>query len=255
MNVLKTRDVSMRFGGLTAVNNLSLEVGNKDLVALIGPNGAGKTTVFNMITGVYAPTEGDIFFKGEKLNGLRPDQIAKRGIARTFQNIRLYRNLSVLENVLIANHLHIESSLLGCVLHFPGARREEKEMEERSMELLRLTSLDGFRDEVAGSLPYGHQRKLEIARALATSPDLLLLDEPAAGMNPRESGELALFIQGIREQFHIAILLIEHHMKLVMKIAERIYVLEYGKMIAHGTPSEISANELVVRAYLGEEEV
>ena len=253
MAVLQTNHATMRFGGLTAVDDLNLHVDEKEIVAVIGPNGAGKTTAFNMITGVYRPSEGSIDFQGQCISHKRPDQIARLGVARTFQNIRLFKKMTVLENVLVANHLHIKSSLFGAALQFPLARREESQMMERSLELLRETGLLEYRDWQATSLPYGLQRRLEIARAMTTSPKLLLLDEPAAGMNPKESAELAEFIHEIREKFNLTIILIEHHMKLVMKISDRIYVLQYGKTIADGVPEEIRANPAVVKAYLGEE--
>ncbi len=253
MAVLQTNHATMRFGGLTAVDDLNLHVDEKEIVAVIGPNGAGKTTAFNMITGVYRPSEGSIDFQGQCISHKRPDQIARLGVARTFQNIRLFKSMTVLENVLVANHLHIKSSLFGAALQFPLARREESQMMERSLELLRETGLLEYRDWQATSLPYGLQRRLEIARAMTTSPKLLLLDEPAAGMNPKESAELAEFIHEIREKFNLTIILIEHHMKLVMKISDRIYVLQYGKTIADGVPEEIRANPAVVKAYLGEE--
>lgn len=253
MAVLQTNHATMRFGGLTAVDDLNLHVDEKEIVAVIGPNGAGKTTAFNMITGVYRPSEGSIDFQGQCISHKRPDQIARLGVARTFQNIRLFKSMTVLENVLVANYLHIKSSLFGAALQFPLARREESQMMERSLELLRETGLLEYRDWQATSLPYGLQRRLEIARAMTTSPKLLLLDEPAAGMNPKESAELAEFIHEIREKFNLTIILIEHHMKLVMKISDRIYVLQYGKTIADGVPEEIRANPAVVKAYLGEE--
>lgn len=254
MAVLETKNAVMRFGGLTAVNNLNLLVENKEIVAIIGPNGAGKTTAFNMITGVYRPTEGEIYFQDKCVSRLRPDQIARLGIARTFQNIRLFKSMTVMENVLVANHLHAKSNLFSSALQFPSARREEKAMVERSLQLLEETGLIDYKDWLSTSLPYGLQRRLEIARAMTTNPKLLLLDEPAAGMNPKESAELAEFIHEIREKFDLTILLIEHHMKLVMKISDLIYVLQYGKTIAQGTPKEISENPAVIKAYLGEED-
>jgi branched-chain amino acid transport system ATP-binding protein len=244
----------MRFGGLTAVDSLSLRVDNREIVAVIGPNGAGKTTAFNMITGVYRPTEGEIFFSDTCISRKRPDQIARLGVARTFQNIRLFKSMTVMENVMVANHLHMRSGLFGASLRSPLARREEAQMAERSIEMLETTGLVEYKDWKATSLPYGLQRHLEIARAMTTNPKLLLLDEPAAGMNPKESAELAEFIHQIREKFGMTILLIEHHMKLVMNISDRIYVLQYGKTIANGTPDEIRANPAVIKAYLGEED-
>ena len=244
----------MRFGGLTAVDSLSLRVDNREIVAVIGPNGAGKTTAFNRITGVYRPTEGEIFFSDTCISRKRPDQIARLGVARTFQNIRLFKSMTVMENVMVANHLHMRSGLFGASLRSPLARREEAQMAERSIEMLETTGLVEYKDWKATSLPYGLQRHLEIARAMTTNPKLLLLDEPAAGMNPKESAELAEFIHQIREKFGMTILLIEHHMKLVMNISDRIYVLQYGKTIANGTPDEIRANPAVIKAYLGEED-
>lgn len=252
--LLETRDVTIRFGGLVAVNLLNIEVKKGEIIAIIGPNGAGKTTAFNLITGVYEPTEGDILLNGEKINGRRPDEIAKLGIARTFQNIRLFKDLTVLENVLIATHLNVKTDLLSAVLRLPHARKEEKEMIKFAEFLLEETGLLEHKDDIASSLPYGLQRRLEIARALATKPKLLLLDEPAAGMNPKESADLAEFIREIRDKFALTIILIEHHMQLVMDISDRIYVLEYGRTIAKGVPAEIQANSAVIKAYLGEEE-
>ena len=254
MAVLETKGATMRFGGLTAVDSLSLRVDNREIVAVIGPNGAGKTTAFNMITGVYRSTEGEIFFSDTCISRKRPDQIARLGVARTFQNIRLFRSMTVMENVMVANHLHMRSGLFGASLRSPLARREEAQMAERSIEMLETTGLVEYKDWKATSLPYGLQRHLEIARAMTTNPKLLLLDEPAAGMKPKESAELAEFIHQIREKFGMTILLIEHHMKLVMNISDRIYVLQYGKTIANGTPDEIRANPAVIKAYLGEED-
>ena len=254
MAVLETKGATMRFGGLTAVDSLSLRVDNREIVAVIGPNGAGKTTAFNMITGVYRPTEGEIFFSDTCISRKRPDQIARLGVARTFQNIRLFRSMTVMENVMVANHLHMRSGLFGASLRSPLARREEAQMVEHSIEMLETTGLMEYKDWKATSLPYGLQRHLEIARAMTTNPKLLLLDEPAAGMNPKESAELAEFIHQIREKFGMTILLIEHHMKLVMNISDRIYVLQYGKTIANGAPDEIRANPAVIKAYLGEED-
>ncbi len=252
--LLETKDVTIRFGGLVAVNLLNIEVKKGEIVAIIGPNGAGKTTAFNLITGVYTPTEGDVLLNGEKINGRRPDEIAKLGIARTFQNIRLFKDLTVLENVLIATHLNVKSGLLSSVLKLPGARKEEKEMIKFAEFLLDETGLLKYKNDIASSLPYGLQRRLEIARALATKPKLLLLDEPAAGMNPKESEDLTEFIGQIRDKFGLTVLLIEHHMQLVMDISDRIYVLEYGRTIAKGIPAEIQANPAVIKAYLGEED-
>lgn len=251
MELLKTNNITMRFGGVTAVKEFNLSINKGEIVALIGPNGAGKTTAFNMITGVYTPTEGQVIYNGNKISGLKPDAITNKGIARTFQNIRLFNDLSVLDNILIANHLHLKSSFLGGMLKLPRYQREEKEMLEKSLEILEKVGLLDLKDEKAGSLPYGKQRKLEIGRALATEPKLLLLDEPAAGMNPTESDELTTFIKEIRDEFDLTIFMIEHHMQLVMDISDRIYVLDYGQTIAEGIPYYIQNNEMVIKAYLG----
>ena len=252
--VLEVSHATMKFGGLVAVNDLSLYIDEREIVALIGPNGAGKTTAFNMVTGVYHPTDGFVFLNKEDITGMRPDQITGRGIARTFQNIRLFKNLSVLENVLIAQHLRLKASWPLAMLRSIGYRAENTQMHKRAEELLRYMGLWDQRAEMASSLPYGMQRKLEIARALATDPVLLLLDEPAAGMNPAESEELTSLILGIRKHFKLSILLIEHHMDVVMDISDRIYVLDYGNLIATGSPEEIQGNDVVIQAYLGVED-
>ena len=249
--VLEVNHATMRFGGLVAVNDLCMHIDHQEIVALIGPNGAGKTTAFNMITGVYTPTSGSVTLNSRSITGLRPDRIAHAGIARTFQNIRLFKALTVLYNVLIAQHLRLTSSWPSAVLRLPRYRRENEQMYRRAEELLTYMGLWEVRGEIANSLPYGMQRKLEIARALATQPVLLLLDEPAAGMNPAESAELTELIRGIRDRFHLTVLLIEHHMDVVMDISDRIYVLNYGSLIAEGTPAEIQQNEDVIHAYLG----
>ena len=254
MAILKADNVSMRFGGLTAVKDFNLELNQGEIVALIGPNGAGKTTAFNMITGVYKPTAGKIHFKDRDITGVRPDLITKQGVARTFQNIRLFKGLSVLDNVLIANHGHIQSNFMEAILKLPRYRSEEQAMREKSLALLERVGLLEFQNEKASSLPYGLQRRLEIARALATNPQLLLLDEPAAGMNPKEASDLTVFIKEIRDEFGLTIFLIEHHMDVVMGISQRIYVLDYGVTIASGDPSEIQTNERVIEAYLGVDE-
>lgn len=254
MSLLRTENVIMQFGGLTAVKNFNLKLNKGEIVAIIGPNGAGKTTAFNMITGVYTPTQGKIYFKDKDITGERLDRITKLGIARTFQNIRLFKDLSVIDNVLIANHLRIKSNFVDAVLRLPKYRKEEREMINKSLELLRKVDLLDLKDEKAGSLPYGKQRRLEIARALATNPQLLLLDEPAAGMNPKETEELAEFIKKIRDEFELTIFLIEHHMQVVMGISDRIYVFDYGVTIAEGAPIEIQNNQRVIEAYLGVEE-
>ena len=249
--VLEVNQATMQFGGLIAVNNLSMTIGNNEIVALIGPNGAGKTTAFNMITGVYKPTSGMISLNAQNITGLKPNRIAEKGIARTFQNIRLFSPLTVAENVDLAQHVRLKSSWVAATLRSPRYRREMKAVHERTDELLAYMGLTDLKGELAGSLPYGKQRKLEIARALATQPSLLLLDEPAAGMNPSEADELKELICGIRDRFNIAILLIEHHMDVVMGISDRIYVLNYGTLIASGTAREIQNNEAVISAYLG----
>ena len=271
--VLKVENVTMQFGGVVAVNNLNLEVREGEIVAIIGPNGAGKTTAFNVITGVYAPTNGRVFFCGEpvienfprgKMKKLykgenaglyshtlepTPDALTLKGMARTFQNIRLWKSMTVFDNILIAKHARRTSNLFSAA--FRGNRKEEAAQRAEVADLLEIVGLTDVKDELATSLPYGKQRRLEIARALATKPSLLLLDEPAAGMNPQETQELTHFIGEIRDRFHITILLIEHHMDLVMDISDRIYVLDFGRLIAEGTPEEIQKNEKVIDAYLG----
>lgn len=251
--LLRTKDVSEVFGGLKAVADFNIYINRGELIGLIGPNGAGKTTAFNLITGVYQPTTGEITFDGKSIVGLKPYQITQRGIARTFQNIRLFSELSVLDNVKIAYHCHVKYGLLESVLRVGRYFGEEKEIEEESMKLLKIFKLEDKAYETAKNLPYGAQRRLEIARALAAKPKLLLLDEPAAGMNPQETKELMDMIHWIRKQFGLTVLLIEHDMSLVMGICERIYVLEYGMIIADGSPDEIKNNPEVIRAYLGDE--
>ncbi|MBM7853950.1 branched-chain amino acid transport system ATP-binding protein [Desulfohalotomaculum tongense] len=249
--VLSTDDITIRFGGLTAVSKLSLDIYPGEIIGLIGPNGAGKTTCFNIITGVYAPTEGKVYFKGKDITGMRSDLITKEGIARTFQNIRLFQSMTVLENVLISKHVRLKANPLEAILRMPRYTRARRRHYEECMELLRQVGLEDVAHEMATSLPYGKQRRLEIARALATQPTLLLLDEPAAGMNPQESLELMKFIEQIRHRFELTILMIEHHMEVVMGICERITVLDYGVTIAQGTPTEIQNNQQVIEAYLG----
>ena len=277
-NVLRLENITMQFGGVVAINNLSLQVNEGEIVALIGPNGAGKTTAFNCVTGVYEPTNGAVYFHGKPIavnhpqgkmvrqyagelaNKYRetrpvvysPDRITAMGIARTFQNIRLFKSQTAFENVLIATHLRRSSNLFTAA--FRLNLREERRMREKAMSLLETVGLAEEADELATSLPYGKQRRLEIARALATDPTLLLLDEPAAGMNPQETDELGEFIVDIKNRFNLTVFMIEHHMNLVMDISDRIYVLDFGKQIAQGTPEEVQRNPVVISAYLGVEE-
>ncbi len=273
--VLRMENITMQFGGVVAVNNLSLDVPEGKIVALIGPNGAGKTTAFNCITGVYQPTNGQVFYEGKPIisshpvgkmkktyqgqNGdlyvncpnvdPTPDKITKLGIARTFQNIRLWKSMTVFENVLIAKHMRAKQNVFSAI--FRANAKEEARMRQETMELLKEQGLDQYKDEIATSLPYGLQRRLEIARALATDPKVLLLDEPAAGMNPQETQELAEFIKQIRDTHNLTVFLIEHHMDLVMKISDYIYVIDFGSEIARGVPKEIQQNKRVIDAYLG----
>ena len=275
-NVLHVENVTMQFGGVVAVNNLSMDINEGEIVALIGPNGAGKTTAFNCITGVYEPTNGRVDYMGKTIvenyptgkmkrayagenNGMytkkivrTPDKITQLGIARTFQNIRLFKSQTVFNNVLIAMHMRRTSNVFTAT--FRLNLKEEHRMREEAMELLKIVGLDGVADELATSLPYGQQRRLEIVRALATHPKLLLLDEPAAGMNPQETEELGRFIQDIKEKFGLTVFMIEHHMNLVMGISDRIYVIDFGKQIAEGTPKEVRDNPAVIAAYLGVDE-
>lgn len=253
MSLLKVENLTKNFGGLAAVSRVNLELAPQELVGLIGPNGAGKTTLFNLLTGVYEPSEGNIYLNDEKLNGKKPYVIAAKGLGRTFQNIRLFNQLSVLDNVLIGMTHHAKEGFWSSLLRFPKFYKDEKEMEQAALELLQLFDLEDKQLELAKNLSYGEQRRLEIVRALATKPKILFLDEPAAGMNPQETAELTELIKRIQEQFQMTILLIEHDMNLVMEVCERIYVLEYGQMIAHGTPEEIKTNPRVIEAYLGGE--
>lgn len=251
--LLKVDNVSMVFGGLRAVSNLSMHIDEGELIGLIGPNGAGKTTAFNMITGVYTPTEGKVYFNGQQSSGKKSYQVTQMGMARTFQNIRLFSELSVIDNVKIAYNMHVTYNLADAIVRDGKYLSEEEFITQKALDLLKIFHLEEEAYEVAKNLPYGKQRRLEIARALATEPKLLLLDEPAAGMNPQETKELMEMIRWIRKEFNLSILLIEHDMGLVMGVCERIYVLEYGMKIAEGTPEEIKQNARVIEAYLGEE--
>lgn len=271
--VLELENVTMQFGGVVAVDSLSMNINKGEIVALIGPNGAGKTTAFNVVTGVYSPTNGCVRLRGKiiaqghptgkmrklyagshigeynRLVSSTPDRITEMGVARTFQNIRLFKQMTVLENIMVARHMRMKAGLMKAAFHFN--MQEERRIKQESIDMLEMLGMEDLMDENASSLPYGKQRYLEIMRALATEPRLLLLDEPAAGMNPQETDELSGFIRDIKEKFKLTVFLIEHHMNLVMDISDRIYVLDFGKQIAEGTPDEIQANPAVIAAYLG----
>lgn len=253
MVIMELQGISQEFGGLRALDGVDLQVEEKQIYGVIGPNGAGKTTLFNIITGIYVPTQGELLYRGEKINRIPPYTLARMGIARTFQNIRLFNRLSVLDNVRVGHYGKGRSGLLGCMLGLPGERHEEKETRESAGELLQLVNLYEKRHEYADNLSYGEQRKLEIARALALNPSLLLLDEPAAGMNISEKSELMTFILKIREQRNLTIVLVEHDMNLVMNICEQIAVLDYGRKIADGPPEQVRTDERVIQSYLGVE--
>lgn len=252
MSILSIKNLSKNFGGIQALSDVNIELEKRSLTGLIGPNGAGKSTVFNVITGIYPPDTGTIIFDDKSISS-KPYVNTKLGIARTFQNIRLFKNLTVIDNVKIAEHIHVEYGLLSSFIHGNKYLKDEKTQEDKALELLKIFNLERLKDSLAKNLPYGEQRRLEIARALATEPKLLLLDEPAAGMNPQETKELISTIRFIRDKFDITILLIEHDMSLVMELCEDIYVMDYGKIVAHGTPEQVKSDPVVIAAYLGEE--
>lgn len=251
--VLKITDLQKNFGGVVATKDFCLEIEKNQIVGLIGPNGAGKTTIFNIITGIYTPTGGTVEFLGKNLAGKKPFQIAQAGIARTFQNIRLFNNLSVLENVIIASHKECNYNIFSAMSHLGSYRKTEKAVRDHAMELLEIVGLHDNPDQIADGLPYGHQRRLEIARALAINPGLLLLDEPAAGMNSEESADLCSFVFDLHKKFDLTIFLIEHHMDVVMRLCDSITVLNFGVTISQGTPEQVVADKRVIEAYLGEE--
>ncbi len=249
--LLEAKDISKTFGGVVAVDRVDFEIPTRSIVSLIGPNGAGKTTFFNLITGIYEPTTGTVMFDGQRLGGLKPHEVTKRGIARTFQNIRLFANMTALENVMVGEHCRLSTGLIGAVFRPPKARNEEKRARDKAMELLEFVGLAGKEDEFAKNLPYGDQRRLEVARALGTDPKLLFLDEPTAGMNPNETARLTRLIDKLRAERGVTVLMIEHDMKVVMEISDRVTVLNFGRKIAEGLPGEIKANAEVIEAYLG----
>lgn len=255
MNILEFNNVTKRFGGLTAVGNVDFQVAKDGIFGLIGPNGAGKTTIFNLITGIYQVTEGEILFEGKKINGLQPYQIAQLGITRTFQNIRLFKKLTTYENILTACHENGKYRIFDAILRNGKYKKQEKIMHEKTQTLMEIMGLGERKDIIAANLPYGLQRRLEIARALASNPKLLLLDEPAAGMNPDETLKLMELIHEIRKQFKVTMIVIEHHMDLIMGVCDRIMVLNFGQKLAEGTAQEIQENKKVIEAYLGEEEI